>query len=67
MVKPGYFITEAALLRFKKWLLNKKLTVNKFSKKTGCSRQYIERVLNGKAKITINVREHFKKGGYDCL
>lgn len=64
MIKDGYFITEVARMRFKKWLVVKKLTVNKFSKKCGCSRQYIEKVLKGNAKITASVKERFKKGGY---
>ena len=67
MKKQGYFITEEARLTFKRWLLDNKLTVNKFSKGCGCSRQYIERVLQGKAKITDSVLAHFKKGGYELL
>ena len=67
MKKPGYFITEEARTRFKKWLIDQNLTVNKFAKGCGCSRQYIERVLQGKAKITSSVIEHFKKGGYAYL
>lgn len=67
MKKEGYFITEEARLHFKLWLVEKGLTVNKFSKNCGCSRQYIERVLKGGAKITSSVLAHFKKGGYDCL
>lgn len=67
MIKQGYFITEEAAKHFKMWLIEKGLTVNKFSKGCGCSRQYIERVLQGKAKITSSVLEHFKKGGYEYL
>ena len=67
MVKTGYFITEEARLRFKTWLLEQNLTVNRFAKGCGCSRQYIERVLKGKAKITSSVLDHFKKGGYTYL
>lgn len=67
MKKQGYFITEEARLTFKKWLLENNLTVNKFAKGCGCSRQYIERVLKGKAKITTSVLAHFKKGGYQLL
>lgn len=67
MLKNGYFITEDARLTFKKWLLENNLTVNKFAKGCDCSRQYIERVLNGKAKITSSVLTHFKKGGYELL
>lgn len=67
MIKDGYFITESARTRFKIWLFKNKTTVNRFSKGCGCSRQFIERVLAGKAKITATVKEHFKKGGYDLL
>ena len=67
MIKPGYFITKQAHTRFKKWLIDKNLTVSSFAQGCGCSRQYIERVLKGKAKITSSVQEHFKKGGYNYL
>ena len=67
MKKEGYFITESARVRFKRWLLDKNLTVNKFAAKTGCSRQYLERVLKGQTKITDSVRQHFKNGGYEYL
>ena len=67
MIKEGYFITEEARLRFKTWLLENHLTVNKFAPLCGCSRQYIERVLKGDAKITTSVLAKFKKGGYTYL
>ena len=66
-MKNGNYITEAAKLRFKKWLVVKGLTVNKFAKGCGCSRQYLEQILAGKKKITESVRDHFKKGGYELL
>ncbi len=65
--KNGNYITEAARLRFKKWLLVNHLTVNSFAKKVGVSRQYLERILSGKVKITSSKREWFKKGGYDLI
>ena len=55
MVKNGYFITEEARINFKKWLLEKHLTVNKFAKGCGCSRQYLEQILAGKKKITTSI------------
>jgi len=67
MIKDGNYITQAALLRFKTWLWEQNLTVNKFAKKCGVSRQYIERVLHGQTKITASVREWFLKGGYELL
>ena len=66
-VKDGNYITKAANLRFRKWLLVEGLTVNKFSKKCGCSRQYIERILAGRVKITSSVRQWFLNGGYELL
>ena len=63
----SYFITEEARLRFKKWLIDQKLTVNKFAPLCGCSRQYLEQILGGKKRITAKVREHFRKGGYPYL
>lgn len=67
LVKEGYFITNQAQTRFKKWLVEKHLTVNRFAKQCGCSRQYIEQVLSGKKKITENVRITFQVGGYPYL
>ena len=67
IVKNGYFITEQAHTRFKKWLVDKKLTVNRFAKQCGCSRQYLEQVLAGKKKITTAVIDRFEKGGYTYL
>ena len=67
IVKEGYFITKQAHKRFKKWLVDKGLTVNKFAKQCGCSRQYLEQILKGKKKITPSVREHFMAGGYNLL
>ena len=65
--KEGYFITKEAKRNFRIWLIDKNLTVNKFAKNCGVSRQYIESVLNGKIKITSTVLAHFRKGGYECL
>lgn len=67
LVKEGYFITKQAYTRFKKWLVDKNLTVNKFAKQCGVSRQYLEQVLKGNKKITSSVLETFKKGGYEML
>lgn len=63
----GYFITDEAKRRFRIWLLDNKLSMNKFAKKAGASRQYFEQVLNRKIKVTPNVIEWFKKGGYELL
>lgn len=67
IIKEGYFITKQALTRFKKWLVDKNLTVNRFAKLCGCSRQYLEQVLKGNKKITSSVRAKFHQGGYDFL
>lgn len=67
MKKPGNYITKAALIRFKKWLVVEDLTVNKFAQRCGVSRQYVERALKGEIKITDTVRNHFKDGGYELL
>lgn len=67
IIKNGYFITKQAHTRFKKWLVDKSLSVNSFAKRCGCSRQYLEQILAGKKKITTSVHETFKKGGYEFL
>ena len=65
--KPHYFITPAAKKRFKKWLFENEVSLNEFSKRAGCSRQYLTRALNGEISLTSTVREWFKKGGYELL
>ena len=65
--KEGYYITLKAKLRFKKWLVDQNLTLNKFAPLCGCSRQYLEQVLSGKKKITSAVLDRFEKGGYTYL
>ena len=65
--KEGYFITKQAHTRFKKWLVDKNLTVNRFAKQCGCSRQYLEQILAGKKKITAAVHKRFETGGYIYL
>lgn len=63
----GVYISQSAATRFRKWLVSKNLTVNRFSKECGCSRQYIEKIIHAEKKITPSVRALFKKGGYDLL
>lgn len=67
LVKEGYFITKQANTRFKKWLIDKNLTVNRFAQQCGVSRQYIEQILAGQKKITEKVRFTFQTGGYPYL
>ena len=67
LVKEGYFITKQAHIRFKKWLIDKNLTVNRFAQQCGVSRQYIEQILAGQKKITEKVRYTFQVGGYPYL
>ena len=67
IVREGYSITKQALTRFKKWLIDKNLTVNRFAQQCGVSRQYIEQILAGQKKITEKVRYTFQVGGYPYL
>lgn len=67
MKKDTYFITESARIRFKKWLVDKNLTVNKFAPMCGCSRQYLEQILAAKKRVTARVRQLFRNGGYPYL
>ena len=62
-----YKVTPVAKRRFKIWLLDNELTVPKFAKRCGVSRQYIEAIVNGKVSVTSTVIELFKKGGYDLI
>lgn len=66
-VANGYYMTEQATRRFRIWLLDNKLTLPQFAKKAECSRQYLERVLSGKVKVTQKVQDRFLKGGYELV
>ena len=66
-IKDGYYITEEGKRRFKIWLLDNDLSLPQFAAKAGCSRQYLQRVIDGKVKVTENVRERFLKGGYEII
>lgn len=66
-IKEGYYITPEAAERFKIWLVVNHLSMRKFCKNTGCTRQYLMAALSGKIKCTENVRQKFKNGGYELL
>lgn len=66
-IKPHYYVTDQAAKRFKKWLIDKNMSLNEFSKKAGCSRQYLSKILKGQLSVTKTAREWFAKGGYDAL
>lgn len=64
---PRYFVTDQARKRFKRWLADQEITVSEFSRRCGCSHQYIGSVINGKIPVTATVKDWFKKGGYDLI
>ena len=65
--KPHYKITPEAKKRFLIWLIENDLSLTKFAKKAGCSRQFLTRALDGKINITKTVIDWFKKGGYELI
>lgn len=67
MAKEKYYITETARERFRKYLFDERISFAAFCRRTGVSRQYLERAYHGKIPITSKIREAFKKGGYDLL
>lgn len=67
MRTESYYITEEAKERFRKFLFDERITFNKFCKRTGACRQYLDGVIKGKIPITEHIRELFKKGGYEYL
>lgn len=66
-VKEGYYVTQAARIRFRKWLVEKEMTFAQFCKKSGGCRQYMDRIIKGDVKLTKTNRVWFEKGGYDML
>lgn len=66
-IVSGHYITPAAAKRFKRWLFEKNLSLNKFAEQAGCSRQYLTRAIDGKIKITKTVIDWFHKGGYELI
>ena len=65
--KTYYIITERGRNRFKKWLIDKNMSMSEFARKIGVSRSYVSKVILGQEHITAKVRELFKKGGYDLI
>ena len=64
-IKDGNFITEDEVIEFKVWLLKNGLSLNRFAKKCGCSRQYLSHILERRKKVTEKVKNRFKLGGYE--
>lgn len=67
IIKDGYKVTKAARERFYIWLTKNHLSLSKFAKQCGCSRQYLTKALNGEIKCTDTVIAKFKKGGYNLI
>ena len=66
-IKEGYFVTQAARVRFRKWLVEEDITFAEFCKRSGGCRQYMDRIIKGEVKVTATNRVWFEKGGYDLL
>lgn len=62
-----YIITESGRIRFKKWLIDKNMSMSEFARSVGVSKNYISHIILGKTHITPKVRELFKKGGYEII
>ena len=65
--RNSYVMTERAVKRFKKWLIDNDMTQSEFARRCNVSRQYINQVLKGQSYITARCREIFLKGGYEIL
>lgn len=65
--KSGYYVTPSARLRFRKWLVEQDLTFASFCKKAGGTRQYMDRIIKGKVKVTPETKKWFIAGGYELL
>lgn len=65
--RNSYVMTNRAVIRFKKWLVEQNISMSKFAQNCGVSKQYISSVVCGKNYITAKCREVFKKGGYTLL
>ena len=66
-IKDGYYVTKEARLRFKRWLVNQEISFSEFCRRAGACRQYMDRIINGKVKVTPESKKWFEKGGYDLL
>lgn len=67
METKGYYITEEARERFRKYLFDERLSFAAFCKKAGVCRQYLDRVYKGQLPITPHIIEIFKRGGYELI
>ena len=63
----SYTMTKSAVIRFKKWLVGKNMSMSEFARICGVSKQYISSVCCGKNYITPKCREIFARGGYNII
>lgn len=63
--KTILYFDEKEKVKFRKWLLEKNLTMQKFANKIGVSVSYISFIASGKKAYTEKARKLFKKGGYN--
>jgi len=66
-MRTSYTMTERAVIRFKKWLVEQNISMSEFARRCNVSKQYIHSVLKGRNYITAKCREIFKRGGYDLI
>lgn len=65
--RKSYTMTERAVIRFKKWLVEQNISMTEFAENCGVSKQYISSVVCGRNYITAKCRDIFKKGGYTII
>lgn len=64
-VRKSKLITKKQKREFMIWLINNDLTISKFAKSCGVTRQYIYAILKGRVGLTERTKEIFLKGGYE--
>lgn len=67
MKSKGYLMTERGCTRFKKWLVANNMSMSKFAREIGVSKQYVNDIVLGKRHVTPRIRELFEKGGYTLI
>lgn len=65
--RNSYVMTQRAIIRFKKWLIEEDISMSEFARRCNVSKQYISSVICGRNYITAKCREIFKKGGYTLI
>lgn len=66
-IRVRYYFTNGEKKRFKKWLVDKEMTLIKAADQMGISVSLLVSILNGNRAITMSTLEKFKEIGFEII